>query len=173
MDGMSFRPLVGRRLTWLAIPALLMIALAAAPAAAQPPFGGPIGPNQVFGGLVNGSTGDPTPATIRMGCFGPVRPGQTGHPLAGQTVEVFRPEVIMGHFGFTGSAANSIEALFGPPPPAPASPGVVLHSYGVAMAIPTSLTLPCFGDGQVSFVPLPNSPTARTAVVPVRFVGQP
>jgi hypothetical protein len=170
--GRSCRRLT-RLICLLATAAVLIVGSAAVPAVAQPPFGGPILPNQVFGGLVNGSTGNPTPATIRMGCFGPVRPGQTGHPLAGQTVGVFMPEAIMGTFGFTGSAADSIEAFFGPPPPAPASSGVVFHSYGVTMAIPTSLVLPCYGDGQVTFVPMPQSPTSRAAVVPVRFVGQP
>ncbi|MGH3781302.1 MAG: hypothetical protein ACRDRO_11935 [Pseudonocardiaceae bacterium] len=41
----------------------------------------PIGPNQYFYGEVNDQAGH---ATIRMACFGPTHPGQTGHPLAGQ-----------------------------------------------------------------------------------------
>ena len=41
------------------------------------------------------------------------------------------------------------------------------------MAILTLLALRCYGDGQVIFVPMPQSPTSRAAVVPVRFVGQP
>ncbi len=152
-----------------------MVCLGTGPAWSVPP-GGHVRPGQVFGGLVNASTGSPAPVTIAMGCFGPIRPGQTGHPFAGQTVEVFRPEVVQGHFGFTGSAATAIGAFFGPPPPSAtpvASSYVRLSHYGVAEAIPTSLTLPCGGAGQVTFVPLPMSPTSRTATVAVTFVGQP
>ena len=67
--GRSCRRLT-RLICLLATAAVLIVRSAAAPAVAQPPFGGPILPNQVFGGLVNGSTGNPTPGTIRMGCFG-------------------------------------------------------------------------------------------------------
>ena len=119
------------------------------------------------------------PAAIRMACFGPVRPGQRGHPMAGQTVEVFRPEAIAGHFGNTGSRATSIVAFFGPPPPAPApatpaASTVTFKTYGVVKKIPISLLLPCGGTGVVSFVPLPKSPpTSRDATVRVSYVGQP
>ena len=105
---------VRRRVAFLACGATLAIALAAAPVGAQLPLGGPIGPNQVFGALVNGSTGYPSPATIRMACFGPIRPGQTGHPLPGQTVEVFQPEVIVGHFGYTGASQPGRPGKQGP-----------------------------------------------------------
>ena len=146
--------------------------------AAVPPQG-KVGPHQVFGGLVNGKNGVPAPAVIRMACFGPVRPGQTGHPMAGQTVEVFRPEAIVGHFGNTGAHATSIVAFFGPPPPtsAPPTPSastVTFYRYGVVKPIPTALVLPCGGTGTVSFVPLPQSPpTSRDATVRVSYVGQP
>lgn len=167
---------VRRRIALLACGASLAIALAG-PAGAQVTPGGPVGPNQVFGGLVNNSTGSPNPAVIRMACFGPIRPGQTGHPFAGQTVAVFQPEVIVGNFGFTGPLAHEIEAFFGPPPPSPITlvPGnPVFTQYGVPQAIPTSTVLPCAGRGQVTFVPLPMSPpTSRPAVVPVAYVGQP
>ena len=154
-------------------------AMVIASAGAAVPPQGKIGPHQVFGGLVNGRNGIGTPAPIRMACFGPIRPGQTGHPMAGQTVEVFRPEAILGHFGNTGARATSIVAFFGPPPPtpAPATPGastVTFYRYGVVKAIPTSVVLPCAGTGTVFFVPLPMSPpTSRAATVRVAYIGQP
>ena len=153
-------------------------ALITASAGAVIPPQGAVGPHQVFGGLVNGQSGYSSPATIRMACFGPIKPGQTGHPFSGQTVEVFRPEVIVGHFGYTGSSANSIVAFFGPPPPTSVTPPttstVTFRYYGVVKAIPTSLLLPCSGRGNVYFVPFPmGQPTSTPAVVPVAYVGQP
>jgi hypothetical protein len=59
----------------------LITAVTAAPASAAIIDPAVIGPNQYFSGVVNGHTGH---ATINMACFGPIRPGQTGHPLAGQ-----------------------------------------------------------------------------------------
>jgi hypothetical protein len=141
-----------------------------------------VGPNQIFGGLVNNHNGISTPAVIQMACFGPVRPGETGHPMAGQTVEVFRPEAIPGDFGNTGASATHIVTFFGPPPPEPATTTttgtVTFWHYLVVKAIPTSLVLPCSGSGNVYFVPMPFSPptstsTASPARVPVSYVGQP
>lgn len=155
-------------------------AFGAAGATAAIPPQAKVGPNQYFGGLVNGGNGITAPATIRMACFGPIRPGQRGHPMAGQTVEVFRPEVIvLNHSGFTGKRATSIVAFFGPPPPAPApatpaASTVTFKRYGVNKPIPTSLLLPCGGTGTVHFVPLPKDPPkSHDATVRVAYVGQP
>jgi hypothetical protein len=151
----------------------------AASASATVPPQGKVGPNQFFAALVNGQSGVATPATINMACFGPVKPGQMGHPMAGQTVEVLRPEVILTDDGYTGSQATSITAFFGPPPPssvatAPKTSTVTFRRYGVAKKIPTSLLLPCGGTGTVYFVPLPMSPpTSQPATIPVSYVGQP
>jgi hypothetical protein len=149
-------------------------------ASSATPLHGRIGPNQLFAASVNGQTGGAMRATIRMACFGPIRPGQTGHPMAGQTVEVFRPEVIVAHDGFTGPTANEIAVFFNAPPPSPAttptaSSSVTFHRYGVRRAIPTPIFLPCAGQGNVYCAPLPASPLgpARSAVVPVNYVGQP
>ena len=81
--------------------------------AAIPPQG-TVGPNQYFGALVNGQNGVTKVAPVRMACFGPVEAGQKGHPMAGQTVEVFRPEVIVVHHsGFTGKnrSASSLPSV--------------------------------------------------------------
>jgi len=163
----------------VALLAASVLVVAAANAAAVVPPQGDVGPHQVFGGLVNGQSGIGTPATIRMACFGAVHPGETGHPMSGQTVEVFRPEAILGHFGYTGSSATHIVAFFGPLPPNPvAAPPtastVTFTRYDVKKPIPTSLRLPCDGTGSVTFVPLPQSPpSSHDATVQVRYEGQP
>jgi hypothetical protein len=137
----------------------------AATASASP---GPlVGPNQLFAGFVNGRH---TGATVRMACFGAIRPGQTGHPLAGQTFAVQLEVDIPG--GFTGSSANHIVAFFAPVPTT-APNGVVLRRYGVPAPIPTTLTLPCAGRGLAEFAPEPATGRARPDQVPVTFVGQP
>ncbi len=129
----------------------------------------PIGPNQAFVGVVNDKTAN---ATIKVACFGPVYPGETGHPLAGQTVKVLPVTgPTTGFTGFTGSAANSVLVSFGISSSA-ASP-VILHTWAVSAAIPTSLLLPCYGTGTVTFAPYPTSATARSATVGVTYVGQP
>ena len=151
-------------------------ALTSVAGAAIPPQG-KIGPNQYFSGAVNGQLGIGSPATIQMACFGPLRPGQTGHPMAGQTVEVFRPEVIVTHEGFTGPNGHTISAFFNGPPPSPAAAAgnVTFTRYAVPKKIPTSLVLPWAGAGNVYFVPFPKTPIgpAIDAVVPVAYVGQP
>jgi hypothetical protein len=138
---------------------------------------GKVGPNQYFSASVNGQLGIGSPATIQMACFGPLRPGQTGHPMAGQSVEVFRPEVIVMHEGFTGPNGHNISAFFNGPPPSPvtAAGDVTFTRYAVSKKIPTSLVLPCAGTGSVYFVPFPKTPIgpAADAVVPVTYVGQP
>ena len=134
-----------------------------------------VGPDQTFRALVNGQSGAAAPVTIAMACFGPLQPGQTGHPMAGQTVQVRLGAATASRAGFTGPNGTSIGVFFGAPPPATATGGPLsLVRYGVPKPIPTSLVLPCTGTGQVTFVPLPMSPpVSRAAVVPVRFVGQP
>jgi len=108
-----------------------------------------------------------------MACAGPIKPGETGHPVAGQTVTVFQPEAIVGHFGNTGAHGREIGAFFGAPPPASdVTSGPVIFRYYVTKKIPTSEVLPCSGSGHVIFVPLPVTP-AKDVVVPVTYVGQP
>lgn len=150
-------------------------ATSVAAGAAGPSTGGRIGPHQVFGGTVNGSTGVGGAVVIQMACFGPLRPGETGHPLKGQTVSVFPGEDPAPFLGNTGTSGRQIDAFFGPPPPAASASGgpVVFHRYQTK-PIPTSEVLPCAGSGQVTFVPLPQSPaSSKDAVVPVTYAGQP
>ncbi len=162
-----------RRVSLVMAGAIVVAASAAVPGAwAQGgPGTGPIRPHQPFLGLINGKDGIDGSVSINMACFGPVRPGQTGHPMAGQTVGVGQPEVIVGTFGNTGSRGTSVDAVFGPATAA-SSETVVFHRYGT-LTMPTSLVLPCSGSGTVTFVALPKSPTERSFAVPVSFVGQP
>jgi hypothetical protein len=137
----------------------------------------PVGPHQYFSATVNGSSGDAGRVAIWMACYGPIQPGQTGHPVRGQTVGVKLvpvPSSDTSPLGYTGNRATSIGAFFGAPPPATPSGGsyVRFTSYGTK-AIPTSLVLPCSGTGQVTSVPLPLDPSAHSIAVPVSFVGQP
>ncbi|MGH3769350.1 MAG: hypothetical protein ACRDTX_30095 [Pseudonocardiaceae bacterium] len=155
---------------FIAAAAATITAATAAPASADAIIDpAPIGPNQYFYGEVNDHAGH---ATIQMACFGPIYPGQTGHPFAGQTVKVLpAPVVTTSDLGFTGSAAHAIDVRF--PTPMVTTVPVILHDYAVSAPIPVTLTLPCFGSGTVAFVPDPTSPTAHTATVTVSFVGQP
>jgi hypothetical protein len=124
--------------------------------------GFPIRPHQHFGGLVNGRRAN---AVVRMACFGPIRPGQTGHPMAGQALSV-----IEGPYGgFTGSLGNTVVARFREDP----SISTTFTHYNAPEPIPTSLNLPCAGSGLVVFSPEPGSPTATAATVAVNYVGQP
>ena len=161
-----------RRLLVVACAFVLATAVVVASAAAAQ---AKVGPNQYFRGRVNGQNGLAAPAVIRMACFGPIIPGQTGHPMAGQTVEVVRKTASVAGSGFTGPNATSIVVFFGVLPPTPVATGnITFTRYGVAQAIPTSLLLPCAGTGNVNFVPLPMSPpTSRAAAVRVNYIGQP
>lgn len=139
----------------------------------------PIGPNEFFSGLVNGSEGTSSPAVIQTNCFGPIQPGQTGNPLPGQTVEVeqVQPPVLQGgDIGFTGSA-RSISAYVAWPYPAAATTIELVATFGsyyVQEPIPVTITVPCAGQGAMLFVPAPgNSTGGSTATVRVTFLGQP
>jgi hypothetical protein len=119
----------------------------------------PVGPNQSFSGVVNGSTAN---ATVYVVCPGPTHPGQLGRPFADKW------QVILGGRGFTGSAGNRIVATISPPATAASS---TFTAYGVPQAFPATLLLPCSGTGTAVFTPTPTSSTARAAIVTVRFVN--
>lgn len=122
----------------------------------------PIGPNQFFTGLVNGTH---TNAVIDMVCPGPAFPGQTGHPVSGQTVSVTQSSTATG---FTGSLADSIVVSF---TSATAVQDITLKDYDSPGAIPTTFVLPCAGTANVPYNPEPTSPTARPDVVKVTFIN--
>src|ERR1700733_9139528 len=85
---------------------------------------GKVGHKQYFTGVINGTDGNTaTPIPIQMACFGPLTPGETGHPMAGQTLAVhqlFPPASSGGSLGYTGKDSE-IEVLFQAPPGATAA----------------------------------------------------
>jgi hypothetical protein len=163
---------------------IFLLVLAATAAAALPAGAagkGKVGPEQYFTGVINGTDGNTiNPITIEMGCFGPLHPGQTGHPLKGQTLAVhqmFPPGQASGSLGYTGNGSE-IGVFFHAPPSArsrarAAAGTPVFTRYDKPRPLPTSVTLPCSGTGTVWFVPIPGVPPSTSASVPVQFVGQP
>jgi hypothetical protein len=130
----------------------------------------PIRPNQSFVGLVNGSRSN---AVIEMACFGPSQPGEYGHPLAGQTLEVnpVGPVANPVAWGFTGTArqieatyavSNTLEILL-----------ASFSSYYVKAPISTNLSFPCSGKAVIPFTPVDGGPLARPWNTTVTFAPQP
>ena len=142
-------------------------------AGALTPPPGKIGPHQYFIGLVNGNSGIGHHAQVRVACPGPIRPGETTHPLAHQPLEVVRPAAILTKDGYTGADGTQINAYLGIPPTATGSGGIAtFRYYGVSKPIPTTLNVPCSGSGFITFVPFPRDPgVSRAFVVPVDFVN--
>ena len=129
-----------------------------------------IGPNQSFVGLVNNRSAN---ATIEMACFGPSRPGEYGHPLAGQTLEVKLVGSVTSAvpLAFTGAAreiqatyaiSNTLEVLL-----------AEFSSYYVQAPLSTSLTFPCTGTAVIPFTPVEGGPRAHPWNTTVTFVPQP
>jgi hypothetical protein len=125
-----------------------------------------VGPNQVFVGRVNGAFSN---ATVTVICPGPS--ATSGHPATGQRLQVlFPPPVAVGvkvSVGNTGSKAHKIVARFS----GDAAVGITLTKLGVNVAVPTTLVLPCSGNGKVTFRPVPASSAARSSIVTVHFVN--
>lgn len=138
---------------------------AVSPAAPTPPT--PVRRNQFFTGLVNGHSGT---ATIEVLCPGPLRMGQTGKPVAGQTIGVEKSPAVSTAGGFTGNRGHSIVAEFVPTSTVGAAIKETFTDYG-NQPIPTSVRLPCTGTSTVLFAPRPTSPTAQSVQVTVTFVA--
>jgi hypothetical protein len=163
-----------KRLIYGAV-ALGVLALPAA-ALAHPshPHTVPLPTNTMFGGSVNGAN---THATIRMACFGPTRPGRTGHPMGHQKVGVFIPEVMISpSFGRTGATARAIGVSIVARGHR-VGPFTWFHRLGLTWPVrtasaplPTDLTLPCSGTGTAVFTPVPGG---KPATVDVTFTSQP
>ncbi|MGO9971609.1 MAG: hypothetical protein ACLP01_02015 [Solirubrobacteraceae bacterium] len=148
--------MIRRLAVGVAIGAIALFGSAAIAAAqVQDPL--PIGPDQPFVGLVKGS---PSNAVIEMACFGPSQPGEYGHPLAGQTLEVepVGPVANPVAWGFTGTAhqidatyviSNTLEILL-----------ASFSSYYVKVPLSTSLSFPCSGSALIPFTPVDGGPLA-------------
>jgi hypothetical protein len=128
----------------------------------------PIQPGQIFNGFVNGSRTD---ATITMACAGPVRPGQLGHPAAGQTLEVRRGLDLQpsGYLGTSRHIRVDLQLRF----PIPHTVHLADFWTYRTQALPTRIMIPCAGDGQAVFTPVNGGPDARPLTVHVLLAGLP
>jgi hypothetical protein len=145
------------------------LAAAAALVAAASPAGAQVAirPHQYFTGLVIGKT---KLSVIDVLCAGPAN---TGHPAAGQSVEVrlMVPSAATTG-GYTGNHANRIHAvLIWPVGPVLLAKGIAtLTHYSVKMPIPTKIKVPCSGTGTMSFNAEPDPDQSATpAMVNVTF----
>jgi hypothetical protein len=131
----------------------------------------PVGPHQFFVGQVFGRTAQ---NVIKVACVG-ILPA--GHPVAGQSVEVHEllpPAVTTS--GNTGNFGTTISAdlAFSQGTVTAVTHIATFTSYDVSMPIPTSITLPCFGSGVMSFAPSPNPDnTGQSSNVSVTFQSPP
>jgi hypothetical protein len=157
-----------RNIARVALPVLAVVALAAvaAPAGAAVIDPLPISPDQSFAGFVNDVR---TNTTIVADCAGVAR---TGHPGGGQTVSAQPETPVSTDLGFTGSAGRSLNVslVLSTSAATPISIGT-LSGYFIKLAIPTSITIPCGGTGEMVFAPSPTSPTARSAKVAVTIIS--
>jgi hypothetical protein len=160
---MSWR--IRSRIAIVSAPALLAVgALAvASPAQASPAQGNSVGPGQFFTGEVFGNTGQ---SIINVVC---PAAATTGHPEAGQTVEVlqlFPP--VTATAGYTGDEAVEIDTSLIYPAGSSSSgtPIATFTEYSLKLPIPTSITVPCTGGGVMHFSPYPlDSGTASNVSV--------
>ena len=142
-----------RRLCWrIALASALSLAIAGTIAAASPAQAAQVGPGQYFTGQVFGTT---TQSVINVVCAGVAT---TGHPAAGQTVEV--AEILppaSSTAGYTGDQAVEIDTslIYANGPVLVKVPIATFTQYFVKLPIPTSITVPCGGTGQMSFSPYP------------------
>lgn len=146
------------------------VAMPVGQAAASPNHmqSGTVAPKQDFRGLVNAKT---SKAVLHVFCPGIAK---TGHPLPHQTVGVALViDPVTPNDGSTGTAATSIGAWLtwpttvAPPPPAYIA---TFTSYRT-MRIPTSITVPCSGSGEMLFLPAKGSSTVKAATVSLTFVN--
>jgi hypothetical protein len=121
-------------------------------ATASPAQAVAVGPQQYFVGQVFGATKQ---SVIDVACAGPAT---TGHPVAGQTVEValILPPVTTTA-GYTGTQAVEIDAalIYPSGPVLVKTPIATFTQYFLKLPIPTSITVPCGGSGVMSFSPYP------------------
>jgi hypothetical protein len=126
--------------------AFMGVAIACVPVGAQPP----IGPNQHFSGLVNGTR---TSAVVYTVCAGPAWAGRTGPVAGGQTLAVVKARTGQGYTGpFTQIYAWFVPQSGGT---TTAPTQVKFDSYKARQGIPTSVQVPCDGTGMVEFSSCP------------------
>jgi hypothetical protein len=124
----------------------------------------PIGPNQIFLGLVNGSS-----AKVKFDVVCP-GPANQGSPV-GDTVGVEKLQDPIPGFGRTGKA-SAIEAKleYAVGTLAVLEPVTKFTTY-TTKKVPTSVVTPCSGTGKMIFAPIKGGSGATSASVPVTFVN--
>jgi hypothetical protein len=105
-----------------------------------------------------------------MARFGPIHPGQTGHPMAGQTVEV------QANFGGPDGGVHRQRPPDHGNAVIPRADADGHPSGDVRQLLPccpssTALTFPCSGSGSVAFRPVHGGSGARPAVVKASFAS--
>jgi hypothetical protein len=150
------------RLLGGAVITLALAGLAMAPAAAAAAT--PIGPNQIFLGLVNGSS---TTVNFDVVCAGAANMGKP----VGDKVGVEKLQDPIPGFGRTGNASAikaSLEYVVGTL--AVREPVAKFTTY-TTKPVPTSVVTPCSGTGTMVFSPVKGGSGATSASVPVTFVN--
>jgi hypothetical protein len=148
--------------TAAALVATAALVAAASPAGAQVA----IHPHQYFTGLVIGKK---KLSQIVVLCAGPAK---TGHPAAGQSVEVKLMVPASNTGGYTGNHGSRIKAelIWSNGPVTVVTAIATFTHYSVKMAIPRNIKIPCSGGGVMTFKPLPNPDnSAMPATVDVTF----
>jgi hypothetical protein len=140
------------------------VGVGSAPASARQP----IGPGQHFVGLVNGSNDDPIVYTV---CPGPASPDREGPVAGGQTMAVAR---VRTGTGYTGPFSQ-IYAWFAPTESGSTPRQLKFTTYRRPRDIPTSVRVPCDGNGTVVFSSCPYLAPCAYGWIPdevaVRFVN--
>jgi hypothetical protein len=130
--------------------------------------GEPIGPDQHFIGLVNGSNDNPIVYTV---CPGPEWEGRRGQVLQGQKLSVAK---VANGDGYTG-LFSQVYAWFAPTKASAGPRQIKFKTYGRSKNIPDSVRVPCDGEGTVVFSSCPYAaPCAAGWVVDevaVQFVN--
>jgi hypothetical protein len=118
----------------------------------------PIGPDQHFVGLVNGSK---APVTVDTVCPGPVGKGHQGPVAGGQTMSV--AEVSRSR-GFTGPFSDVYSWFVPRHDETPVE--LTFSAYGDPQMIPSTVRVPCSGTGRAEFSSCPYLAPCAAGWVP-------
>jgi len=149
------------RLLGGAVATLAVAGLGLAPAAAAVT---PIGPNQIFLGLVNGSS---TTVNFDVVCAGAANKGRP----VGDNVGVEKLQDPIPGFGRTGNASAISARLKYKSGSSTVTEHVAKFTMYTSKPVPTSVVTPCSGTGTVVFSPVKGGHGATPASVTVTFVN--
>jgi hypothetical protein len=156
------------RIALASVSALAISGALAAPALAQ---GNPIGPKQWFYGEFFGPSTNAAQDDIVVACAGAAN---TGHPVAGQYVaahQIFPPVTTTA--GYTGNYGTEIDVYA--TWPSNIGPVITIGEllyYDTKVEIPTSISVPCSGSGELIFAPTPDPDgSGRSSVLDINFVS--